>query len=191
MLAVLLYGSETWTVKARGLKRLSGFHNRCVRSMAGVSKYQQWKERISSRQLAVAVGMQESMSGILMKYRLNWLGHLARMEHSRLPKQLLFGELLKKRPCHGVKKRWRDVATADVKAIDVGDDWYHVAQDRMVWRSVCRKVLSALVDQNHRTANLPTSAGAEVCTCPCGQSFCRKSDRKRHSRIYGVSTGVS
>ena len=59
---MLLYGTETWAVKARGLKRLSGFHNRCVRSMAGVSRYQQWKERISSRQLAMAVGMQESMA---------------------------------------------------------------------------------------------------------------------------------
>ena len=33
VLAVLLYGSETWAVKARDLKHLSGFHNHCVRSM--------------------------------------------------------------------------------------------------------------------------------------------------------------
>ena len=47
-----------------------------------------------------------------------------------------------------MKKRWHDVATADVKAIDVGDDWYHVAQDQKVQRVVCRHGLSALVDQN-------------------------------------------
>ena len=43
VLAMLLYGAEAWTIKARELKRLSSFHNRCVRSMMGVSKYQQWK----------------------------------------------------------------------------------------------------------------------------------------------------
>ncbi len=36
--------------------------------------------------------------------RLQWLGHLGRMEDKRLHKQVLFGELKKKRPCHGVKK---------------------------------------------------------------------------------------
>ena len=38
-----------------------------------------------------------------------------------MPKQLLFGELVKKGPSHGTKRRWRDVAVADVKAVDVTD----------------------------------------------------------------------
>ena len=93
----LLYGAETWAIKARGLKRLCGFHNHCVRSMMGISKHQQWKEHISSRQVSVAAGMEESMSDILRKHRLKWLGHLARMEHGRLPKQLLCSENSRRR----------------------------------------------------------------------------------------------
>ena len=46
----------------------------------------------------------------------------------RLPKQLLFGELLKKRPFHGAKKRWRDEMMSDLWAIGV-EDWYAVCQD--------------------------------------------------------------
>ena len=51
VLPVLLYGAETWTLKARRLdaRRLDSFHNRCIRSILGVTKYQQWKEKLSSR----------------------------------------------------------------------------------------------------------------------------------------------
>ena len=50
-----------------------------------------------------------------------------------MPKQLLFGELEKRRPCHGTKRRWRDVAEADVKAVGTGDGWCDLAQDRQAW----------------------------------------------------------
>ena len=64
------------------------------------------------------------MAEILMKHRLHWLGHLARMESHRMPKQLLFGELEKKRRSHGTKQRWRDVAAADIKSVNAGAEWY-------------------------------------------------------------------
>ena len=44
VLSVLLCGAETWTVKAESVRQLSGFHNRFIRSMLGVTKYQLWKE---------------------------------------------------------------------------------------------------------------------------------------------------
>ena len=53
--------------------------------------------------------MQESISDLIMHQQLRWLGHVGRMNKERLPKRVLFGELRKRRPCHGVKKRWRDV----------------------------------------------------------------------------------
>ena len=102
VLSTLMYGVETWTVKAISVRRMRGFHNRCIRSMLGVSRLQQWKERITSRELAEAIGMTESMAEILRRHRLRWL---ARMEDSRMPKQLLFGELVRTRPTHSTKRR--------------------------------------------------------------------------------------
>ena len=58
--------------------------------------------------------MTEDMTEILRKYRLRWLGHVARMNDSRLPKQPLYGELVRPRPRYGTKKRWRDLAVADL-----------------------------------------------------------------------------
>ena len=121
VLSVLLYEAETWTTKVESVKCLCGFHNRCFRTIIGVYKYQQWKERISSRRLASAFRMEETMVQLLLKQRLQWIGHVACMKSFRMPKQLLFGKLVKKRPSHGTKRRWRDVAVADVKAVDVSD----------------------------------------------------------------------
>ena len=70
------------------------------------------------------------------KHHLRWLEHLARMESHRMPKQLLFVELQKKRPSHGIKRRWGDVAAADIKSVNAGAEWYDLAQDRNVWAAV-------------------------------------------------------
>ena len=40
VLAVLLYGAETWTMKAVHTRRLNSFHNRCIRTILGVTRYQ-------------------------------------------------------------------------------------------------------------------------------------------------------
>ena len=45
VLAVLLYGSETWVLKAQHTKRLNVFHNHCVRTILGVNRFEQWQER--------------------------------------------------------------------------------------------------------------------------------------------------
>ena len=57
----------------------------------GITRYQQWKDKITSRRVAAAFGMEETMTHLLMKHHLRWLGHIARMEPYRLPKQILYG----------------------------------------------------------------------------------------------------
>ena len=116
VLPILLYGAETWPVKAIHLKRLTGLHNRCVCTILGVSRYQQWTEHITTTQMNEEFGIPGSIQEI-MKHRLHWLGHVARMNADRMPKQILLGELEKTRPAHGTKKRWRDTVKTDLQAI--------------------------------------------------------------------------
>ncbi len=104
VVSVLMYGAETWTLKAEHARRLTTFHNRCVRTILGVTRFQQWEHRFTSKSLANKLGMSWSIADIILDRRLQWLGHLGRMEDKRLHKQVLFGELKNKRPCHGVKK---------------------------------------------------------------------------------------
>ena len=59
VLLVLFYGAETWAVKAEMVRQMNRFHNRCIRTIMGVTRYLQGKERITSRILASAFGMEE------------------------------------------------------------------------------------------------------------------------------------
>ena len=183
VLAVLLYGAETWTLKAAQVRCLTAFHNRCVRSILGVNRYQQWKERLTSRTLSDRLGIDWSISEIIMDRRLQWLGHLGRMNEERLPKKMLFGEL-KKRPFSGTKKRWRDMVSADLQAIGMKEGWYGVCQERKEWLVRCRGGIEEMVScqkQNTCAANRQTQDKSFQCLC--GRVFRRPGDRTRHQRF--------
>ena len=115
MLSVLVYGAETWTLKAEYVQRLTTFRNRYVRTIY-LSSY---KVPAMGAEADIKSSCQQVWHGlvhipdIIMDRRLQLLGHLGRMEDERLQKQMLFGELKKKQPYHGVKKRWRDQVSKD------------------------------------------------------------------------------
>ena len=91
ILSVLLYGSECWTPLKKQLKKLDSFHNRCVRTILGISNKQQWEQRITSMEIRRKWGDLESATIKVKKRRLEWLGHVARMSDHRIPKVCLFG----------------------------------------------------------------------------------------------------
>ena len=98
VLTVLFYVAETWTVKATHKRRLESFHRQCIRSILGISRTQQWEERLTTKELAERFGMPWSMDVCLSQHHLRWLGHLARMDDLRLPKRILYAEGVETRP---------------------------------------------------------------------------------------------
>ena len=67
VLAVLLYGAETWIMKAVHTRRWNSFHNRCIRTILGVTRYLQWNERLTSQNLSYRFGLQHSISDIILE----------------------------------------------------------------------------------------------------------------------------
>ena len=108
VLGTLLYGSETWTTKRAIMQKLETFHNRCLRGIFGITRTRQHDDHISSSEIREMFGMKELMQEVVTLRRVRWLGHVARMDGHRMPKQALFGHLNKARPFHGVKMRWKD-----------------------------------------------------------------------------------
>ena len=53
-------------------------------------------------------GMKGLVEEMVTLRRMRWLGHVARVDDRRMPKQALFGRLSKATPFHGVKMRWKD-----------------------------------------------------------------------------------
>ena len=102
VLSVLLYGSECWTP----LKKLDSFHNRCIRTIMGISNKQQWEQHITSVEIRRKWGDPETATLKVKKRRLEWLGHVARMPDHRIPKVCLFSWLPQRRPRGGLRLRW-------------------------------------------------------------------------------------
>jgi hypothetical protein len=86
--AVLLYGCETWSLRAEDVRRLSVFDNRCLRSIARVW----WRHHISNADVCQRVLGTNSrpLSDVISLHRLRWLGHVLRMPTHRLPYRALF-----------------------------------------------------------------------------------------------------
>ena len=90
VLSVLLYGVECWTPLRWNLRKLDAFHHRCVSAVLGITRHQQWDHHITSEQTRGWWRDPEKASTKVMKHRLQWLGHLARMDNHRVPKMAVW-----------------------------------------------------------------------------------------------------
>ena len=132
VLPTLLYGSETWTPVASHIKRLQGFMMRCLRVILGVSV----RDKRRNTELRAEAGL-ERVEVILLRRRLRWLGHVARMDSTRIPKCMLVCKPEGgKRMARGQKRRWADAVVADLKWCECQLDWRQQAQDQSQWRAL-------------------------------------------------------
>ena len=74
-------------------------------------------------------------------FQLRWTGHVIRMNVSRLPKAVFFGEFAKWKRLHGGQRlRYKDVVKRHLKATHIAvDTWVTLAQDRQRWRQAIHK----------------------------------------------------
>ena len=80
-------------MKAVHSRHLNSFYNRCIRTILGVTRYQQWNERLTSQRLSHRFGMQHSISDIILEQRLRWLGHVGRMDEESFQIDCCLGSL--------------------------------------------------------------------------------------------------
>ena len=82
----------------------------------------------------------QRLSTLLLQRRLCCLGHLFRMDKSRLPRQLLVCTLPEGcRRAGGQKLRWNDLVSRDLQKCGLSDDWRDMALDRAAWQHVVRE----------------------------------------------------
>ena len=86
-MATLLYGAESWTCTQDEYARLNAFHTKRLRTLAGKKR-----DKIRNADLLMLARMRP-LENYVRYYRLRWAGHVRRMDDSRLPKRVLFGEL--------------------------------------------------------------------------------------------------
>ena len=76
------------------------------------------------------------MYTLLKQRRLRWLGHVVRMDHGQIPKDLLHGELTQgKRPTGRPQLRYKDACKRDLKALGIDiNGWETLASERSAWK---------------------------------------------------------
>ena len=52
----LLYSAETWPIKVNRIRRLRTFRHQCIRAILGISRHEQWEERLLSAPLIELAG---------------------------------------------------------------------------------------------------------------------------------------
>ena len=139
VLSTLLYGSEAWTLMAHQENRLHVFHMRCLRKILGLT----WEDKVTNEEVLTRAGI-TSMATIVKQKRLRWLGHVHRMEDTRIPKRLMYGELATgARPQGRPFLRFRDTLKRDVKAIGLDTDtWHNLAIERDSWKQEVKEGLN-------------------------------------------------
>lgn len=133
--SVLLYASETWTLKEADKQKLLAFEMKCYRRILRVS----WQDKIRNEDIRKMISKEETVIDAIKKRKLRLFGHICRMDDKRLIKHMVFakvdGKPRRGRPC----REWLD----DIKewCECSGQELFHLAQDRWAWRSMIQKVV--------------------------------------------------
>lgn len=131
---VVLYGSETWTLRKVEETRFAVFERKILRRIYGPcvdSATGEWRIRHND-ELKNLFQRPDIITEITRK-RLRWAGHAWRKEGSFI-KAVIEGNPIGKRPLGRPRLRWEDRIKKDVKAVDPIVHWREVAEDRERWR---------------------------------------------------------
>ena len=87
VVSTLLYGSESWTLRARQERKLNAFHMHSLRRILNIT----WQDKVPNNTVLQRAGC-TSMFTLLKQRRMRWLDHV--VDDGRILKDLLYGELV-------------------------------------------------------------------------------------------------
>ena len=181
VLTSLLYSCETWTTYRRHIKLLEQFQQRCLRSICNIK----WQDRISNIQVLERCGV-TSVESQIVKAQLRWVGHLTRMEDSRIPKAVFYSQLSSgKRSLGRPRLRYKDTLKQNLKACSIDlNSWEVTAKERAKWRHTCHEGVKLF--ETNRTRQIIEKRmrrKASTGTCPGPVYTCGTCSRVCGSRI--------
>ena len=83
-----MYGCESWTIWTAGHQRIDAFEVWCWRRLLRVP----WTARRSNQPILKEINSEYSLEGLMLKLKLQYLGHLMQRADS-LEKTLLLGKI--------------------------------------------------------------------------------------------------
>ena len=130
---VVKYGCESWTVKKAERQRIDAFELWCWRRLLRVP----WTPRRSNQSILKEISPGCSLEGMMLRLKLQYLGHLMRRCDS-LEKTLMLGGIGGRRRRGQQRMRWLDGVTGSMDVI-LSELW-DLVMERVTWRSAIHGV---------------------------------------------------
>jgi hypothetical protein len=140
ILSILLYGSETWTLKKEDERRLLSFEMACLRKFLGITRL----DKIRNQIIRDTLDHQKTVIDTISERRLKYFGHILRMGNERYPKITYEGRIHGKRPRGRPPKKWLDCIKSDCQARGLPSlsEASRLATNRTAWLKIVKQMPS-------------------------------------------------
>ena len=131
--SVLLYNSETWTMKRSDENRLHVFELAVLRRICGV----RLRDRCRNEDIKARLEIKCDIVEAITRRRLSYFGHIKKKKPERLPARILHGWIHGSRPRGRPRKKWTDAVKKDCEDRDVTlIQACRIAEDMEEWKKM-------------------------------------------------------
>lgn len=123
--SVLLYGVETWTLKARDINRLEAFEMWLIRRMLRIP----WTARLRNDYILQQNSLKRELIVSIKRRKVAYLGHVMRGPKYRILQNIMIGKISGRRGVGRKRASWLSNSRSWT-GIDRAADLFHLAQDR-------------------------------------------------------------
>ena len=133
ILSILLYNSETWTLKETDKRRLRVFEMSVLRRILGISIRDRWR----NNDIRERLHMEQDVISMIQRRRLLYFGHVNRMKENRIPYIALHGRVHGTRSIGRPRRRWIDGIKDDCDEMGLSLlQAFNTTADRNEWKEL-------------------------------------------------------